>query len=104
MCVDPPGITEFTLPACCCDLAPAVAMDRKAVDGTDRQTDGRTPDRYIDPTPHTMPAASINLVAQEDAMVKQNRQQCRISVAVQWFKLNCVLLQDGISLSNTSTA
>ena len=26
----------------------------------DRQTDGRTPDRYVDPAPHTMRAASIN--------------------------------------------
>jgi len=27
-------------------------------DETDRQTDGRTPDRYIDPAPHAMRAVS----------------------------------------------
>jgi len=32
----------------------AVAVDRR-----DRRTDGRTPDHYIDPTPHTMRVASI---------------------------------------------
>jgi len=31
-----------------------------AVDGRDRQADGRTSDRYIDPAPHTMRAASLN--------------------------------------------
>ena len=30
-----------------------------SIDGTDRQTDGRTPDRYIDSARHTMQAASI---------------------------------------------
>jgi len=30
-----------------------------AVDRRDRQADGRTPDRYIDPAPHTMRAALI---------------------------------------------
>jgi len=30
------------------------------IDGTDRQTDGSTPERYIDPTPYTMLAASVN--------------------------------------------
>jgi len=30
-----------------------------AVDRRGRPTDGRTPDRYIDPAPHTMRAASI---------------------------------------------
>jgi len=29
-------------------------------DGTDRQTDGRTPDRYIDPAAHAAQAGSIN--------------------------------------------
>jgi len=33
-----------------------------AVDRRHRQTDGRTPDRYIDPAPHTMRAASIRLI------------------------------------------
>ena len=28
-----------------------------SIDGTDRRTDGRTPDRYVDPAPHTMRAA-----------------------------------------------
>jgi len=30
-------------------------MERKAaaIDGTNRRTDGRTPNRYIDPAPHT---------------------------------------------------
>ena len=37
------------LPAGCYALAPATDTDRKAaaIDGTDRRTDGRTPDRYI---------------------------------------------------------
>ena len=35
-------------------------------DGTDRQTDGRTPDRYINPAPHTMRAASRELFIDED--------------------------------------
>jgi len=30
-----------------------------SIDGTDRRTDGRTPERYIDPAPHTMLAASV---------------------------------------------
>jgi len=30
-----------------------------AVDRWDRQTDGRTPDRHIDPAPHTMRAVSV---------------------------------------------
>ena len=30
-----------------------------SIDGTDRQTDGRTPDRFIVPAPHTARAASI---------------------------------------------
>jgi len=60
MCVDPPGITEFTLPACCCDLAPAVAMDRKAVDGTDRQTDGRTDTRPLHRPYAAYYAGSVN--------------------------------------------
>jgi len=30
-----------------------------SIDGTDRQTDRRTPDRYLDPAPHTVHAASI---------------------------------------------
>jgi len=44
VCVDPSRITALTLPACCCALALAADMDRKAaaIDGTDRQTDGRT--------------------------------------------------------------
>jgi len=51
VCVDPSRITALTLPACCCALALAADMDRKAaaIDGTDRQTDGRTPDRYYEP-------------------------------------------------------
>ena len=42
VCVDPSRITALTLPACCCALALAADMDRKAaaIDGTDRQTDG----------------------------------------------------------------
>jgi len=28
----------------------------------DRRTDGRTPDRYIDPTPHSVRAASMNFI------------------------------------------
>jgi len=31
------------------------------IDGTDRQTDRRTPNHYIDPGPHTMWAASITV-------------------------------------------
>ena len=33
---------------CCCALAPAADTDRKAaaIDGIDKRTDGRTPDRY----------------------------------------------------------
>ena len=55
----------MTLPARCCALAPAADIDRRllrapglrqssglslklSIDGTDRRTDGRTPDRYID--------------------------------------------------------
>jgi len=30
-----------------------------SIDGTDRRTDGRTPDRYIDPVPRTSQAESI---------------------------------------------
>jgi len=33
-----------------------------SIDGTDRRTDGRTPDRYIDPALHTMRAATIRLI------------------------------------------
>ena len=32
-----------------------------AVDRQDKETDGWTPDRYIDPAPHTMRRALINL-------------------------------------------
>jgi len=79
VCVEPrPSVLNMTLPAfaaecgrrseisidiCCprpnlCSAAnqphAAVAVDRR-----DRRTDGRTPDHYIDPTPHTMRVASI---------------------------------------------
>jgi len=49
--VDPPRITAMTLPARYGALAPATDMDRKAAatDGKDRRTDGRTPERYVDP-------------------------------------------------------
>jgi len=42
--VDPPRIRVLTLPACCCAVAPATDMNRKAaaVDGTDRRTDRRS--------------------------------------------------------------
>ena len=30
-----------------------------AINGTDGRTDGRTPDRYIDPEPHTVRAVSV---------------------------------------------
>ena len=31
----------------------------RSIDGTDGRTDGRTPDRYIDPAPHTMRAMPL---------------------------------------------
>jgi len=36
---------------------------------TDRQTDGRTPDRFVNPAPHIMLAASINAIADDDGNV-----------------------------------
>ena len=41
----------------CCRRQPAAAA---AVDRWDRQTDRRTPERYIDPAPHTMREGSVN--------------------------------------------
>jgi len=35
-------------------------QQRRENDGTDRQTDGRTPDRYKDPAPRTMWAVPMN--------------------------------------------
>jgi len=35
------------------------------IDGTDRQTDGETPDRYIDPAQHTTRGATISDRAQD---------------------------------------
>jgi len=61
VCVDPPRITALTLPACFAGAwAPTADMDQNAatIDGTDRRTDVRTPDRYIDPARHIMRAAS----------------------------------------------
>jgi len=66
----------MTLPATAAQV-PAADIDRYAVRGPrpgsaanqphvagavnrrNRQTDGRTPDRYVDPPPHTVRAASI---------------------------------------------
>ena len=42
-----------------------------SIDGTDRRTDGWTPDRYIDPAQHTMRAASVMSTA--EPCVKQTR-------------------------------
>jgi len=53
-----PAINRYLL------QAPALAANQPhaaaAVDRRDRQTDGQTPDRYIDPAPHTMLAVSIS--------------------------------------------
>jgi len=40
-------------------LAAPMLQHTADADRRDRQTDGRTPNRYIDPAPHTMRAASI---------------------------------------------
>jgi len=37
-----------------------------SVDGTDRQTDGRTPDRYIDPAPHATRTLSLRTRGQSN--------------------------------------
>jgi len=47
VCIDPPRVTALTLPARCRALPPPADMDRKAaaIDGTQGQIDGRTPER-----------------------------------------------------------
>ena len=39
------------------------------MDGTERQTDGRTPDRHIDSAPHTMRAALERVVDNTSSLV-----------------------------------
>jgi len=47
------GKTDFNI----CVTGMGQKLDKKRLLSTG-QTNGRTPDRYIDPAPHTMPAAS----------------------------------------------
>ena len=47
---DASAVDRYLLPAPALSSKPAVA----AVGRWDRQTDGRTPDRYVDPVPHTV--------------------------------------------------
>jgi len=53
------GITTWRLLTHHCAQAPAADVDRKAaaINGTDRQTDGRTLDSYIEPAARTVGAA-----------------------------------------------
>jgi len=52
-CVDPPRITALTLSARCC-------RRQMWIDKLLLSTDGRTPDRYIDPAPHSVRAGSTS--------------------------------------------
>jgi len=54
-------LRQLSIDICCQRRSSAANQPHvaAAVDRRDRQTDGRTLDRYVDPAPHTMQAASI---------------------------------------------
>ena len=72
------GLGLFTL-LDACSKPPRAAV--AAVNRWDRQSDRRTPDRYLDPAPHTMRAASINSVSTPEAIrlawiIKSDTKKC----------------------------
>ena len=60
----PAAIDQYAVPAAAVDQyllpAPGCSMRRMSTDGTDKRTDGRIHDRYIDPAPHTTRVASTS--------------------------------------------
>ena len=62
---------------CIVRYAALTAVDRlsgrpTSIDGTDRRTDGRTPDRYTDPAPHILHAAVAASIIDIDVVHKSS--------------------------------